>query len=120
VVAVVRIPTNETQDAAPHYEADPPYVVHAANWKSARGPGAVIGTFDASIPAFSLSLRCALKRDQRGDPYVDLPRVRVETPNGAVHLKRLARWNSAQAERQFQAAAMRAVRKLIANTEAGR
>jgi hypothetical protein len=45
-----------------------------------------------------------------------MPKIKVETPDGKIHLKSLTRWGTAQSEERFQRAALRALHQLIANT----
>jgi hypothetical protein len=97
--------------------SQPEYRVFAANLKRATAPGLVLGSVDLHIPAFDLHLHCAWLRDQRGNERVSMPRSKVETPGGHMHLKTLARWGTSQSEQRFQRAALAAIHTLLARSE---
>jgi hypothetical protein len=75
----------------------------------------VLGSVDFFIPSFDLHMHCLWQRDERGNERVSLPRVKLETPDGRIHHKTLARWHTAEAERRFQREALRALHLLISN-----
>jgi hypothetical protein len=114
-VDIVYVPAAQDDQpwSTPHIE---PYRAFASNLKRATALGKVLGSVDLFLPSFDLYVHCAWLRDNRGNERIGLPRIRVETPDGRVHRKTLARWGTHQSEEQFQRAALRALHELIANT----
>jgi hypothetical protein len=115
---VIYVQPDEIQ-LIPARQADNTYLAYASNLKRNSSPGRVLGSFDLYIPSFQLHLHCTWQRDNRGRERVGMPRVRVETPNGQMHLKTLARWGSAIAEEMFQRAGLRALHQLLTRAEGG-
>jgi hypothetical protein len=91
--------------------------VFASNLKRSSYLGPLLGSLDFFIPTPApLHLHCLWRRDERGRERIVLPRAKVETPSGAVHLKSLARWHTAAADDWFQRASLAALRQLIGST----
>ena len=103
--------TQARQPLTPRCE--PKNQVFASNLKRASFLGPTLGSLDLFITAPE-SLHCIWQRNEQGHERILLPRVKLETPHGAIHHKTLVRWNSAAAERQFQTAALHALYELIA------
>jgi hypothetical protein len=108
------IPVFETQGPQPTPRCEPKNQVFASNLKRASFLGPILGSLDLFIPApESLHIHCIWQRNERGHERILLPRVKLETPHGAIHHKTLMRWNSAAADHWFQASALHALHALI-------
>jgi hypothetical protein len=94
--------------------SDAPYQVFASGLKRSPNFGRVLGSASFYIPSLELHLWCRWERDDRGNERIALPRLVIETPNGARHRKTLVRFATEKAELRFQRAALRALHRLIA------
>jgi hypothetical protein len=111
-VDIIRIP--ETQAVSPTPRCEPKNQVFASNLKRASFLGPILGSLDLFIPAPEpLHIHCIWQRSERGHERILLPRVKLETPHGAIHHKTLVRWNSAATDHRFQTAALHALHELI-------
>jgi hypothetical protein len=111
-------PALTTQAARPPHRVEA-YVVHASNLKRAPDCGRLLGSASFYIPSLQLHLWCRWVRDGRGNERIVLPHVEVDAPDGKRHHKTLIRFATAEAERRFQRAGLRALHELIANTGRG-
>jgi hypothetical protein len=117
-VDIVYVPAaqDDRSWSMPHIE---PYRAFASNLKRATALGKVLGSVDLFLPSFDLHVHCRWLRDERGNERIGLPRIKVETPDGKIHHKTLARWGTSQSEERFQRAALAALHQLISNTQRG-
>jgi hypothetical protein len=106
---------SETQAPPPTPRREPKNQVFASNLKRASFIGPILGSLDLFIPSpESLHIHCVWQRNERGHERILLPRVKVETPHGAIHHKSLMRWHVGAADERFQASALAALHRLLA------
>jgi hypothetical protein len=93
--------------------------VYASNLKRSSYLGPTLGSLDLFVPTPGpLHVHCHWGRDQRGRERIVLPRVKIETPSGALHFKSLLRWHLGAFDERFQKSALRALHELIAREAA--
>jgi hypothetical protein len=110
-------PNDAPQPAAPYdtHSYHDGYRVFCTSYKRATRPGMLLATVEFFIPSFQLHLSCRLQRDDRGHQRLDLPRTKVEAPDGRIHHKSLMRWHTAQAEALFQQLGLAAIAEFQRN-----